>query len=101
MGNICVYADEQKTKPIAIIFPVEAALVKLAAENGIKGEFDELVHNADLNRIVMRELILAGKKGGLAGIELLEGCVLTDVEWTPQNVSYLFSGKGRCSNEYF
>ncbi|CUS09527.1 unnamed protein product [Tuber aestivum] len=85
VGNICVYADEQKTKPVAIIFPVEAALKKLAAENSIEGEFEQLVHDAKLNQIVMRELIAAGKRGGLAGIELIEGCVLTDEEWTPQN----------------
>ncbi|CAZ82824.1 unnamed protein product [Tuber melanosporum] len=85
VGNICVYADEQKTKPIAIIFPVEAALKKLAAENSVEGEFEQLVHDAKLNQIVMRELTAAGKRGGLAGIELIEGCVLTDEEWTPQN----------------
>jgi len=88
VSNICIYADEQKTKPVAIIFPVEAALKKLAVENSIEGEFDQLVHDAKLNRIVMRELTAAGKKGGLNGIELIEGCVLTDEEWTPQNASF-------------
>lgn len=27
----------------------------------------------------------AGKKGSLAGIEIIEGVVLADEEWTPQN----------------
>ena len=27
----------------------------------------------------------AGKKGGLSGIEIIEGVVLADEEWTPQN----------------
>lgn len=27
----------------------------------------------------------AGKKGGLNGIEIIEGVVLADEEWTPQN----------------
>lgn len=27
----------------------------------------------------------AGKKGGLSGIEIIEGVALADEEWTPQN----------------
>lgn len=88
MANICVYADQTKTKPVAIIVPVEAALKKLAAENGIKGELEQLVHNGKLNSIVLKELIAAGRKGGLAGIELIQGVVMSDEEWTPQNVSF-------------
>lgn len=88
MANICVYADQTKTKPVAIIVPVEAALKKLASENGIKGELEQLVHDSKLNSIVLKELISAGRKGGLAGIELIQGVVMSDEEWTPQNVSF-------------
>lgn len=31
---------------------------------------------------------MAGKKGGLAGAELIQGVVMSDEEWTPQNVSF-------------
>ena len=86
--NICVYAAEDKTKPIAIIVPVEAALKKLAHENGIEGQgSDDLVHDKKLNRIVLGELQAAGKKAGLKGIEIIDGVVLSAEEWTPANVS--------------
>jgi hypothetical protein len=36
----------------------------------------------------LKELQQAGRQGGLSGIEIIEGAVLADEEWTPQNVSY-------------
>lgn len=87
VANICVFADDSKAKPIAIIVPAEPALKKLAQTNGIEGStLEELVHNKKLNGAVLKELQNAGRAGGLAGIEIIEGVVLSDEEWTPQNV---------------
>nr|POE82417.1 long-chain-fatty-acid--coa ligase 1 [Quercus suber] len=86
VGNICVYAAEDKNKPIAIIVPVEAALKSLASANGIQGAgLEDLCSNDAMNEVVLKELQAAGKKGGLSGIEILDGVVLTDEEWTPHN----------------
>ncbi|XHG03301.1 hypothetical protein AWENTII_006614 [Aspergillus wentii] len=86
VGNICVYAAQDQDKPIAIIVPAEPALKKLASENGIKGDtLEQLVHNEDLKSIVLTQLTAAGKAGGLKGIELVKGVVMSDEEWTPQN----------------
>lgn len=89
VGNICVYAAQDQDKPIAIIVPAEPALKKLASENGIKGDtLEQLVHNEDLKSIVLTQLTAAGKAGGLKGIELVKGVVMSDEEWTPQNVKF-------------
>ena len=89
VANICVHAAQDKAKAIAIIVPVEPALKKLASSNGIKGEsLEQLCHDAKLNGIVLKELQKAGRDGGLAGIEIIDGVVLADEEWTPQNVSH-------------
>ncbi|KAI0014299.1 acetyl-CoA synthetase-like protein [Xylariaceae sp. FL0662B] len=86
VGNICVYADQSKAKPIAIIVPLEPALRKLAEGNGIQGStVEELVHDKKLNSIVLAELQSAGRAGGLSGIEVIEGVALSDEDWTPQN----------------
>ncbi|KIX05538.1 uncharacterized protein Z518_06410 [Rhinocladiella mackenziei CBS 650.93] len=86
VGNICVFAAEDKAKPIAIIVPVEAALQKIAAANGIKGEsLEEMVHDKKLNGIVLKEVQKAGREVGLTGIEIIDGLVMADEEWTPQN----------------
>ncbi|KAF2403305.1 acetyl-CoA synthetase-like protein [Trichodelitschia bisporula] len=84
--NICVYADQSKTKPIAIIVPAEPVLKQLASSIGVKGDhLEELVNDEKLNDAVLKQLQDAGRKGGLAGIEIIEGVVLADEEWTPQN----------------
>jgi long-chain acyl-CoA synthetase len=89
VANICVYAASDKNKPVAIVVPVEAALKELASQNGIQGSGNEdLCHNEKLNGVVVKEMQAAGRKGGLNGIELIEGVVLSEEEWTPQNVSF-------------
>lgn len=87
VGNICVYASPDKSKPIAIVVPNEANLKTLAKQNGVEGNsLEELVHDEKLNSIVLRDMQAQGKKSGLSGIEIIEGVVLSDEEWTPQNV---------------
>ncbi|GAB7348338.1 hypothetical protein MBLNU459_g6312t1 [Dothideomycetes sp. NU459] len=86
VANICVYAASDKNKPIAIVVPAEPALKSLASENGIEGNgLEDLCHNKKLNGIFLKNMQAAGKKGGLNGIEIIEGVVLADEEWTPQN----------------
>ena len=87
VANICVYADIQQAKPIAIIVPAEPALKKLAATIGVEGDgLEVLAHNKKLQGVVLRELQAVGRSGGLSGIEIIEGVVVVDDEWTPQNV---------------
>ena len=87
VANICVYAAQDKNKPIAIIVPAEPALKKLAADNGVEGNgIEDLVHSKKLNGLVLKELLAAGKQGGLSGIEFIDGVVLADDEWNPANV---------------
>jgi long-chain acyl-CoA synthetase len=87
VGNICVYADEQKTKPVAIIVPLEPALKKLANSIGVEGHsVEQLVHNKQVQGAVHKELLRVGRAAGLVGVELLDGVVLADEEWTPANV---------------
>lgn len=89
VGNICVYAQADQAKPVAIIVPIEGTLQKLAKENGIEGGHEQLLHNEKLNGVVLRELQNSGKNGGLAGIEIIDGVVMAEEEWTPENVSRL------------
>lgn len=86
VANICVYADAQKSRPIAIIVPAEPALKKLAEKIGVQGNgIEDLIHEKKIQDEVLKELQQAGRAGGLSGIEIIEGVVLADEEWTPQN----------------
>ncbi|KAF1834025.1 acetyl-CoA synthetase-like protein [Decorospora gaudefroyi] len=86
VANICVYAAEDRQKPIAIIVPTEPQLKKIAAQEGVAGEhWEQLVHDKKVNSAVLKQLQQAGQKGGLASFEMIEGVVIADEEWTPQN----------------
>lgn len=89
VANICVYAETTKAKPIAIIVPAEPALLRLAESIGISGgTLEDLVYDKKINSAVLKEMQNAGREGGLSGIEIIEGVVLSDDEWTPQNVCF-------------
>lgn len=94
VANICVYASTEKQKPIAIVVPNEAALKSLASSNGIQGEsLEELVGDKKIRAVLLKEMQQAGRSGGLAPFEIIEGVALADEEWTPQNVSLTLSTK--------
>ncbi|KAI5292874.1 long-chain fatty acid-CoA ligase [Ascosphaera acerosa] len=94
VGNICVYADGDREKPIALVVPNGSTLEKLAADNGIQTEsIDELLGNRKLKNIVLREMQAVGRKYGLAGIEIIHSIVLVDEEWTPENGLTTAAGK--------
>ncbi|KAM0749891.1 acetyl-CoA synthetase-like protein [Meredithblackwellia eburnea MCA 4105] len=89
VANICVHASSDANRPMAIIFPHEANLKQLVKEKGINvGEhpdFQELCENEAVQKAVLAELGVAGKKAGLKPLEFLQSVVLTSEEWTPQN----------------
>ncbi|CAI5756217.1 unnamed protein product [Candida verbasci] len=81
--NICVYADQSKVKPIAIVIPIEASLRQELGDNST--ELSHLVNDKKAQKAVLNSLLSTGKNQGLKGIELLQNVVLLDEEWTPQN----------------
>ncbi|KAF3990692.1 hypothetical protein FT663_01537 [Candidozyma haemuli var. vulneris] len=90
--NICVYADQNKVKPIAIVIPNEAALKthlkddKVYSDSELQSkELATLCHDKKTISSVHKSLVATGKSQGLKGIELIQNVVLVDDEWTPQN----------------
>ncbi|CCH46070.1 Long chain fatty acyl-CoA synthetase [Wickerhamomyces ciferrii] len=89
VANICVYADQDHAKPVGIVVPNENAIRSLALELGlIKNENEDIhkaLHDSKLTNKVLNALLSTAKSQGLNGIELIQGLVLSDEEWTPQN----------------
>lgn len=86
ISNICVYAADDRARPIAIAIPAQPALTSLVQKLDMPAEsFEKLVHMSRINSLVLKELQDTGRKAGLAHFEIIEGLVLTDAEWTPQN----------------
>jgi long-chain acyl-CoA synthetase len=71
------------------VVPTEAALSKFAVDKGLaesQDSLETLVDNVKVVDAVHAELLNVGKRGGLAGMELIQGLVLVSEEWTPENV---------------
>lgn len=84
-----MYADPNQYKPIAIVVPAEATLSKFVAAKGLASadtSLESLVQDKKVVNAVLAELLAVGKRGGLAGIEMIQGLVLVSEEWTPENV---------------
>ncbi|KAF3903802.1 hypothetical protein AA313_de0203380 [Arthrobotrys entomopaga] len=86
VANICIYADPQKAKPVALIQPHEANIKHLAQQLGVDTtELEGIAHNPKIQAAVLKDLVTVGRRGGLAGIEIIDGVVIADEEWTPHS----------------
>lgn len=91
VANLCVVAAEDRSRPIAIVVPVEVALTSLASQNGVEGDgVQDLAASEKVREAALRAIQEVGRRGGLVGIEIVEGIVFAREEWTPQNVSLFF-----------
>ncbi|KAF3938926.1 hypothetical protein ABW19_dt0200968 [Dactylella cylindrospora] len=86
VNNICIYADTQQVKPVALIQPHEVNVKKLAHDLGVNtDDLETIAHNPKVQSTVLKDLLAIGRRGGLAGIELIDGVVIAGEEWTPHN----------------
>ena len=91
VSNICVYADQTKVKPVAIIFPNIKPLAALAKKLGVMDAksddlaIEDFLTDKKLVGTVLADLLKSGREQGLVGIEMLQGIVFVGEEWTPQN----------------
>lgn len=91
VSNICVYADQSKVKPVAIVVPRDQAVNTLCKELGIDFH-EEVAHEPQVVKAIHKSLLETGKNLGLKGVELISGVVISSIEWTPQN-GYLTSAQ--------
>lgn len=83
--NICVYGESSKHFCIALVLPNPKALVALADSLGIKGEFEDLCTNPDINKAVLKALNDQAKKSALQRFEIPEKIALCSDVWSPNN----------------
>lgn len=84
VSNICVYADQFQAKPMAIIVPMEKSVHELCKELGIDAH-EDVAHDKKIVNAIYQSLLETGRENGFKGVELLEGVVISKVEWSPQN----------------
>lgn len=90
VNNLMIFGDSSQPRPIAIITPNEKALADLAKSLNV--DHDAMHHSEAVREAVHRDLVIAGKKAGLSGLEIISGVVIVEEEWTPPSVSHPFPG---------
>ncbi|KAL8920479.1 MAG: hypothetical protein Q9208_006228 [Pyrenodesmia sp. 3 TL-2023] len=86
VNNICVYAAPDRSRPIAVVSVLERTIENIAKDNNTS-ERSDLCHDPKVKSAVLNAMQSVGRRAGLATFEIIEGIVLTNDEWTPQNVS--------------
>jgi long-chain acyl-CoA synthetase len=88
VANLCVYANQNANRPIAIIIPHEVnlrhALQSKPDINSGQG-LSALCHDNKVKELVLKECNAVGKKNGFKPLEILQAVVLTPDEWTPES----------------
>jgi long-chain acyl-CoA synthetase len=84
--NIMIYATQDASKPMAVVFAHEANLKPLHDLAGNDaGDFEKVCKSKAVRDAVLKDLNAVGKKAGLKPLETLQTVVLTGEEWTSAN----------------
>ncbi|KAI9220324.1 long-chain-fatty-acid-CoA ligase 1 [Blastocladiella britannica] len=86
VARLAVYADSERSYPIAIVQPVPAAVEAAAKANGIAFDsWEQLCHQKVIAAAVLDDLKAIAKSNKFAAAEVVQAVVLADEEWTPIN----------------
>ena len=80
--HICIYADADHQRPIAIVVPNKAALQGLAAQKGTKGS--DALQSSAVREAVVADLGKYAAARKLEKWERIAAVYLTEDEWSPQ-----------------
>jgi long-chain acyl-CoA synthetase len=80
--NLCIHADPHKDKIVGIILPDQKELATLQASLGLESTD---ITNPSLLEKFGADFLVAAKKGGFKGAEILVSFCLVDGEWTAEN----------------
>jgi len=76
-------------QPIAIVVPIEPLLRLFLTSKNLgdnNATFEQVVRDTAVASVVLEELQIVGRRGGLRKAELIQSVVLLSEEWTPENV---------------
>lgn len=98
--NIMVHGDSEHARPVAIVLANEPAVKGLAKEAGVDPDEPGMLRDKKVTDAVLKDMLAQAKAAGLTPLECVVGVVLTDEEWTPQNVGFYFFFPAHISNPF-
>jgi long-chain acyl-CoA synthetase len=84
-GGVCVYADGDMDRPVALVELDKKEATKWAKEHGVTDDVDKLKDNEYLNKAVLASLQAEHANSDLSRIEKIVGVVLLTEPWTVEN----------------
>lgn len=85
ISNICMFADSEHSKPVAVIVIMESTVKDLCRSKGIEFPEHSVSENKELTSLIHKSLQATAKSCGMRSAEVLAAITLSDDEWTPQN----------------
>lgn len=84
IDNICAYANSEESYVISFVVPNHKQLMGLADQMQIKGTWEELCNNPQMEREVLRVITEAAISGKLERFEIPKKVRLSAEPWTPE-----------------
>ncbi|XP_066477319.1 fatty acid CoA ligase Acsl3 [Tiliqua scincoides] len=84
VDNICVYASSFQSYVIGFVVPNHKELSELARKKEIKGNWEEICSNAEMEKEVQKILAEAATRGSLEKFEVPLKICLSPEPWTPE-----------------
>ncbi|KAI8811540.1 hypothetical protein BJ742DRAFT_674572 [Cladochytrium replicatum] len=90
--KICVVADPERSYPIAVVVPIEKEAANVYKslhpdhDDSVQHiELKEFAQDAGVKAKILEDLKAVGAQNKLKGAEIVQGVLLAEEEWTPQN----------------
>eukprot|EP00826_Nyctotherus_ovalis_P050120 TRINITY_DN610_c0_g5_i4.p1 TRINITY_DN610_c0_g5~~TRINITY_DN610_c0_g5_i4.p1 ORF type:complete len:575 (+),score=149.75 TRINITY_DN610_c0_g5_i4:484-2208(+) len=72
VNQMFVYGNSYQNYIVAIVVPLEHMVMKWAKDNNVKGSFEELCRNKQLNRVILKNLTDLSRENKLVGFEIVK-----------------------------
>uniref|UniRef100_A0A4W5R1E6 long-chain-fatty-acid--CoA ligase n=1 Tax=Hucho hucho TaxID=62062 RepID=A0A4W5R1E6_9TELE len=84
VDNICAYANSDQSYVIGFVVPNQKQLTVLAEQRGLRGSWEEICNNPDMERDVLRIITEAALSAQLERFEIPKKICLSAEPWTPE-----------------
>uniref|UniRef100_A0A8C7P876 long-chain-fatty-acid--CoA ligase n=1 Tax=Oncorhynchus mykiss TaxID=8022 RepID=A0A8C7P876_ONCMY len=84
VDNICAYANSDQSYVIGFVVPNQKQLMALAEQRGLRGSWEEICNNPDMERDVLHIITEAALSAKLERFEIPRKIRLSAEPWTPE-----------------
>ncbi|XP_056148876.1 long-chain-fatty-acid--CoA ligase 3b [Lampris incognitus] len=84
IDNICAYANSDQSYVISFVVPNQKQLMTLANQKQVKGSWEEICNNPEMEREVLRIITEAAISAKLERFEIPKKICLSAEPWTPE-----------------